>query len=150
MSRALRRTPSLRSVGQLCCVLMGLAMTARAVDWSGPERQLAGKIVAVTGAGAITLTVENRSSLGRRDSEVIQNGLRSALESAGIRFARSDRATSDRAASRAGDFRGHGGEDHAVGESHVLCLGRRDSSGHGRAGCSDGVGAAVGRLDGSA
>lgn len=75
-------------------------MTARAVDWSGPERQLAGKIVAVTGAGAITLTVENRSSLGRRDSEVIQNGLRSALESAGIRFARSDRATSDRAASQ--------------------------------------------------
>ena len=100
MSRALRRTPSLRSVGQLCCVLVGLAMTARAVDWSGPERQLAGKIVAVTGAGAITLTVENRSSLGRRDSEVIQNGLRSALESAGIRFARSDRATSDRAASQ--------------------------------------------------
>lgn len=99
MSRALRRTPSFRGVGLLCCVLVGLAMTARAADWSGPERQLATKIVAVTGTAAITLTVENHSSLGKRDSEIIQNGLRSALESAGVRFARSDRGTSQPATS---------------------------------------------------
>lgn len=75
-------------------------MAARAADWSGPERQLATKIVAVTGTAAITLTVENHSSLGKRDGEIIQNGLRSSLENAGARFARSDRATSDRATSQ--------------------------------------------------
>jgi hypothetical protein len=99
VSRALRRTPSLRLAGRLCCALVGLAVAARAVDWSGPERQLAGKIVAVTGTGAVTLTVENRSSLGKRESEVIQNGLRSALESAGVRFVKSDRVTSQTATS---------------------------------------------------
>lgn len=94
VSRAVRRIPSLRGVGLLCCVLAGLAMAAGAADWSGPERQLATKIVAVTGTGTITLTVENRSSLGKREGEIIQNGLRSALENAGVRFARSDRASS--------------------------------------------------------
>ena len=98
-SRAFRRTSSLRGAGQLCCALVGLVLAGQVVDWSGPERQLAGKIVAVTGAGAITLTVENRSSLGKRDSEVIQNGLRSALESAGIRFVRPDRSISQAATS---------------------------------------------------
>jgi hypothetical protein len=93
-SRAIRRTPNLHRAGRLCCALVGLAMAAHAADWSGPERQLASKIFAVTGTGLVTLTVENRSSLGKRDSEVIQNGLRSALESAGVHFARPDRATS--------------------------------------------------------
>ena len=106
VSRAFRRTPNLRGLGQICCVLIGLAlagqaMTAPAGDWSGPERQLASKIAAVTGSAAITLTVENRSSLGKRDSEVIQNGLRSALESAGVHFVKSDRTVSDRASSPA-------------------------------------------------
>jgi hypothetical protein len=82
-------------------LLLGLAMTARAADWSGPERQLASKIVAVTGPGAMALAVENRSSLGKRDSEIIQNGLRSALESAGVRFSRTYLVTSDRATPQA-------------------------------------------------
>ena len=43
VSRAVRRTPSLRGVGLLCCVLVALAMAAHAADWSGPERQLATK-----------------------------------------------------------------------------------------------------------
>ena len=64
-----------------CCSV--LAMAARAADWSATEQQLARKIVAVTGPGAVALTVENRSSLGRRDSEIVQNGLRSALEQVG-------------------------------------------------------------------
>jgi len=88
VSRIVRRRPSLRSAGQLCCLLLALALAAHAADWIGPERQLASKIVAVTGTGAITLTVENRSSLGKRDSEVIQNGLRSALENLGVHFIR--------------------------------------------------------------
>ena len=86
VNRAVRPAQIVRGVAYLCCVLLVLAGAAGAADWSVPEQQLARKIVAVTGAGAIALTVENRSSLGQRESEVIQNGLRSALEGAGIRF----------------------------------------------------------------
>ncbi len=76
----------------LLCMLPGLTTVARAADWSGPELQLAQKIVAVTGPGAAALTVENRSSLGKRDQEIIQNGLRSALNGVGIRFAPPEQA----------------------------------------------------------
>ncbi len=62
------------------------AITAAAVDWSVPEQQLARKIVAVTGSGSVALQFENRSSLSRRDSEIVENGLRSALETAGVRW----------------------------------------------------------------
>jgi hypothetical protein len=79
-------------VVQLSCMLLGLANAAPAADWSGPEQQLAGKIVAVTGTAAVTLTVENRSDLGQRDREIIQNGLRSALQGLGIRFVKPDQA----------------------------------------------------------
>ena len=78
--------------GRLSFILIALAITAVATDWSQPEQQLARKIVAVTGPGAVTLSVENRSSLGKREQEVIQNGLRSALESAGLRFVNADQA----------------------------------------------------------
>ncbi len=68
---------------------------ARAADWSGPEQQLARKIVAVTGPGTVAIVFENRSSLGRRDADIVQNGLRAALEQAGIRFAESDLAAAN-------------------------------------------------------
>lgn len=64
----------------------GPAVSVQAADWSVPEQQLARKIVAVTGPGAMALTVEDRSSLGRRNSEIVLNGLRAALEQLGIRF----------------------------------------------------------------
>lgn len=70
----------------LCFVVIALAAAVRAADWSGAEEQLARKIVAVTGPGAVAIGVENRSSLGSRDQEIIQNGLLSALESLGLRF----------------------------------------------------------------
>ncbi|HTT25144.1 MAG TPA: hypothetical protein VMG82_39885 [Candidatus Sulfotelmatobacter sp.] len=58
-----------------------------AADWSTAEQQLADKVMAVTGPSAVvSLTVENRSSLGRRDSDIVRDGLRSALEHAGIHF----------------------------------------------------------------
>ncbi len=95
VSRALPLPASLRVIARLWCVILALIMAAYGVDWSGPEQQLARKILAVTGSGSIALTVENRSSLGKRDSEVIQNGLRSALEGVGMRFARSEQATSE-------------------------------------------------------
>lgn len=69
-----------------------LIATSFAADWSGAEQQLAHKIVAVTGPGAVALAIENRSSLGKRDNEIIQNGLRSSLESLGVRFVPDEQA----------------------------------------------------------
>jgi hypothetical protein len=92
VSRALSLASRLRVIAQVSLVILGFAAFARAVDWNGAEEQLARKIVAVTGPGALMVTVENRSSLGRRDTEVVQNGLRSALEGVGIRVAKSDSA----------------------------------------------------------
>ena len=64
--------------------------TLSAADWSSGEQQLSKKIVAVTGPGKVRLTVENRSSLGRRERDMVQNGLRNALEQSGVHFVRSD------------------------------------------------------------
>jgi hypothetical protein len=72
--------------------LIVIAICAQANDWNIPEQNLARKIVAVTGPGAVAFTVENRSSLGRRDSEIVRNGLRSALEAAGLRFVKTEQA----------------------------------------------------------
>jgi hypothetical protein len=69
-----------------------LTTLALAADWGAAEQQLARKIVAVTGPGTVALTVENRSSLGRRDSDIVQNGLRSALEQSGIHFVKPEQA----------------------------------------------------------
>lgn len=82
------------SASRLCFALLVLLLptAAFAADWSAAEQQLAKKIVAVTGPGTLSLTVENRSSLRRRDSDLVQNGLRSALEQSGIHFAKSDQA----------------------------------------------------------
>jgi hypothetical protein len=65
-------------IGGLTCASIG-------ADWSGAEQQLAHKIAAAAGSGSISLAFENRSSLGTRDREIIQNGLKSAIENAGFR-----------------------------------------------------------------
>ena len=93
VNRAFRSAQIMRGAAYLSCVLLGSGIVAQAADWSGPEQQLARKIVAVTGAGTVALTVENRSSLGQRESEVIQNGLRNALEGAGVRFAKAENSS---------------------------------------------------------
>jgi hypothetical protein len=105
VSRIRRLAPGLGVAARLGFGILALGMAARAVDWSAPEQQLARKILAVAGAGTVVLTIENRSTLGRRDSEAIQNGLRSALAGVGIRFAGSDRTTSEPAASEASGVR---------------------------------------------
>jgi hypothetical protein len=92
VNRALRAAINLFSLMQLWFVVLALASSVGAVDWSGPELQLARKIVAVTGPGAVALTVENRSSLGKRDSEIVQNGLRGALGGLGLRFVNEEQA----------------------------------------------------------
>jgi hypothetical protein len=69
-----------------------LALSSPTENWSDPERQLAQKIVAITGPGALALTIDNRSSLSKKESDIIRDGLRSALETLGIRFVAADRA----------------------------------------------------------
>jgi len=73
-------------------LLRGLVICGLAADRSVPEQQLARKIVAVTGPGAVALTVENRSSLSKRESEIVSDGLHSALETLGLRFVMPEQA----------------------------------------------------------
>jgi hypothetical protein len=68
-------------------------LSAATATWSAPEQQLAAKIVAVTGPGAAALTIDNRSSLSKRDLDIIGNGLRSALEALGVRFVAVEQAS---------------------------------------------------------
>lgn len=89
---ALRAASGIRVVLQTCFLILGFALSARAADWNVPEQELARKIVAITGPGAVAWTVENRSSLGKRDSDVINNGLRAALEALGIRLVKPEQA----------------------------------------------------------
>jgi hypothetical protein len=92
VNRFSRTALGCRFAMQLSLVVLGLAIVAVATDWSGPEQQLARKIVAVTGPGAVALSVENRSSLGKRDSEIVQNGLRATLEGLGLHFVKADQS----------------------------------------------------------
>jgi len=90
VNQVFRRAYGLRLALLLAMLL--LAMDASAADWSAAEQQLAKKIAAVTGPGTMAMTVQNRSSLGRRDTDIVQNGLRSALEQSGFHFVKSDQA----------------------------------------------------------
>lgn len=93
VNRASRLAPATRVLPVILLFgLLGAATLARGTDWSTAEQQLTRKIVAVTGPCAVAVTFENRSSLGRRDSEIVQNGMRMALEQLGIRMAKADQA----------------------------------------------------------
>lgn len=72
----------------LVLTLGGSVAHARDADWNAAEQQLARKIQAISGSGDVSLSFENRSSLGRRDSEIVQNGIRDALAASGVRTAR--------------------------------------------------------------
>jgi hypothetical protein len=76
----------------LCCVMALMPISAPAADWSAAEQQLAQKIIGVTGPGAVTFTIQNRSSLGKRDADLVQNSLQSALEEAGVRLVNTEQA----------------------------------------------------------
>jgi hypothetical protein len=73
-------------------LLISLCATSWASDWTAPEHQLASRISAVTGPGAISLEFINRSSLPHVDAESIQNALRVQLSAAGLRFVAADQA----------------------------------------------------------
>jgi hypothetical protein len=72
----------------LCCGAAGAA----AGNWNEPTQQLARKIVAITGPGAVAVTVENRSSIAKKDFDMISGGLRADLEGLGARSAKPDEA----------------------------------------------------------
>jgi hypothetical protein len=88
---ALSRACGLRFVFVIATLLWAVACFG--ADWSASEQQLAKKIAEVTGPGTVGLSVENRSSLGRRDSDIVQNGLKSALEQSGIHVVPVEQAT---------------------------------------------------------
>jgi hypothetical protein len=73
-----------------CC---GAVRNMAAADWSGPAQQLARKIVAITGPGAVGVTVENRSSLAKKDFDTISAALRADLETLGARPAKPEQAS---------------------------------------------------------
>jgi hypothetical protein len=69
-----------------------LSSTSFAADWAAPEQELARKIAATTGPGAIALDVVNRSSLSKKDADEISRALRSQLESLGLRAVKPEQA----------------------------------------------------------
>lgn len=94
LNRASGPAPVSRLIrGGLLCVIALLCRTALATDWNLAEKQLAQKIVAMTGPAAVSMSVQNRSSLSTRDGDIVQNGLRSALEDVGLRLVNSEQAT---------------------------------------------------------
>ncbi|MGA8270795.1 MAG: hypothetical protein WB919_04495 [Candidatus Sulfotelmatobacter sp.] len=85
---------STRALKRLLVLLFfcGLLQTAIAADWNEPAQTLARKIVAVTGPGAVAITVENRSSLAKKDSDTITSALRLELEALGARPVKPEQA----------------------------------------------------------
>ena len=68
------------------------AAVSAATEWAGAEQELARKIVAATGPGAISLAVVNRSSLDKKDADEISQSLRVQLESLGARAVKPEQA----------------------------------------------------------
>ena len=57
-----------------------------ASDWTSAEQQLARKVAAATGPGAVALDFINRSSLERAEFDDVRRGLTTQLASLGLRF----------------------------------------------------------------
>jgi len=73
-------------------LLLLLCLPAWAADWRVPEQQLAAKIAAASGPGAVSLQLNNRSSLTRTESDAIRRGLLTELASLGVRVVNADQA----------------------------------------------------------
>jgi hypothetical protein len=89
----MRASPSRYS--RAACFFMLLLMQAPCVvasPWHGPAEQLARKIAAATGPGAVALNVVNRSSLGHADVEEIRRGLTTELAALGVRSVGTEQA----------------------------------------------------------
>jgi hypothetical protein len=69
-----------------------LTAVSYAFDWTNAEQELARKIAAATGPGAVALDVANRSSLSKKDADEISRGLRVQLEGLGVRAVKPEQA----------------------------------------------------------
>lgn len=76
----------------LIVVFLYLHPLLSAGEWSVTEQQLAQKVVAITGPGAMALDIVNRSSLPKKDFDEISSGLKSQLNAMGIQFVRAEQA----------------------------------------------------------
>src|ERR1700741_1242777 len=83
---------SRRSLLSLLLLWFFLISASFATDWLSPEQELARKIVAATGPGAVALEVVNRSSLDKKDVDEISRGLRTQLEALGVRTVKPEQA----------------------------------------------------------
>lgn len=83
---------SRRSVPGLLVLWFSLISVSFAADWTSPEQELARKIAAATGPGAVAVDVVNRSSLGKKDADEISRGLRTQLEALGVRTVKPEQA----------------------------------------------------------
>lgn len=81
---------------RVACALVGLLYllptVMSATDWSAPAEQLAHKIVAVTGPGAVSLEFTNRSSLAKTDFEEVRRQVLTHAAALGLRFVKADQA----------------------------------------------------------
>ncbi|HEY7617375.1 MAG TPA: hypothetical protein VH744_11265, partial [Terriglobales bacterium] len=74
--------------------ILGTTLTQAALpqDWTLPIEQLAAKIIAVTGPGAVFVEVANRSSLDKSEVETVRGNLLTDLAASGARFVPSEQA----------------------------------------------------------
>ncbi len=98
---------SSRSRILLAAILFFMFSTALASDWSVVEQELARKIAATTGPGAVALDVTNHSSLSKKDSDEISRGLRAQLEGLGVRIVKSEQASATVAVSLSENLQGY-------------------------------------------
>jgi hypothetical protein len=75
-----------------CCLLLITFATAVSTDWRRPNAEMARKIAAATGPGAVAVEVSNRSSLNQTDVEDIRRDLWAELGALGVRSAAADQA----------------------------------------------------------
>jgi hypothetical protein len=73
-------------------LMLFLTGVSYALDWVSPEQELARKIAAITGPGAVALDMANRSSLSKKDTDEISRGLRVQLELLGLRIVKPEQA----------------------------------------------------------
>lgn len=73
-------------------VVFFFAGAASATDWAGPARDLARKISAKTGPGAVAISFKNVSSLSASDAADARRSLELALRSAGLRIVAAEQA----------------------------------------------------------
>jgi len=76
----------------LVVILSALNLAHGAGNWTGPEEQLAARIMAVTGPGTMSVEFVNRSSLSRREIEQVRSGILEQLSAKGARFLSADQA----------------------------------------------------------